>query len=497
MKSIAKWTSMLVIITLLLADSVRANDNNGYYPGNSDITYQQFYNELSPYGSWINDPQYGYVWSPYEAGFHPYRSNGNWAYTRYGWTWVSGYRWGWAPFHYGRWTMDPYYGWLWIPGYEWAPAWVDWRSGGDYYGWAPMGPGYGYNLSINIWNFVPSRYINSRRLHNYYVNPSRNVTIINNTTIINNNYGSNSNGYNGNRGPRRTYNAGPSVREVENATNVKVRQLEVVQSNNPGASSIEGRAVRIYKPAVEKTDSRSISMRPTKAIELNNIQQEELIELRRGTVQKSDLRAGLDNNSPIAQRNLNNTLKNVTESSPTLEASPFQDNGIKSNPVERRRFNNIRPEIDNSNPEINSSTPSRNLSEYPERVSRSRNADDVAPDRPAINSEMDRQIVPNQERGVRPVRQLSSEKNEIFSNEVPTINRPQARREFPQVQRELPAARQEFPERQSIQSRELSARRVAPSMEAPVRQEVIRGIPARENNNSREVESPRRIRRGE
>ena len=70
-----------------------------------DITYQQFYDDLSPYGNWVNYQGYGYVWAPYEQGFRPYYNNGHWVYTNYGWTWVSGYDWGWAPFHYGRWLF--------------------------------------------------------------------------------------------------------------------------------------------------------------------------------------------------------------------------------------------------------------------------------------------------------------------------------------------------------------------------------------------------------
>ena len=86
-------------------------------------TDQVFYDELSPYGTWVNYPDYGYVWVP-DAGsdFRPYATNGYWTYTDYGWTWVSNYIWGWAPFHYGRWFYDDYYGWAWVPGNEWAPA---------------------------------------------------------------------------------------------------------------------------------------------------------------------------------------------------------------------------------------------------------------------------------------------------------------------------------------------------------------------------------------
>src|SRR5665647_1119392 len=72
------------------------------------VSFQVFYDELSPYGYWVDNPDYGYVWVPNVApGFTPYGSNGYWVFTNEGWTWVSNYPWGWAPFHYGRWFYDP------------------------------------------------------------------------------------------------------------------------------------------------------------------------------------------------------------------------------------------------------------------------------------------------------------------------------------------------------------------------------------------------------
>jgi hypothetical protein len=112
-------------------------DESNYQDDNNqsgDVSYQTFYDNLSPYGQWIDYPNYGYVWSPsVGADFKPYATNGHWVYTDMGWTWASDYNWGWATFHYGRWFYDNSYGWLWVPGYDWAPAWVSWRSSNDYY----------------------------------------------------------------------------------------------------------------------------------------------------------------------------------------------------------------------------------------------------------------------------------------------------------------------------------------------------------------------------
>src|SRR5690606_32627098 len=140
---------------------------------NVQVSFQLFYDELSPYGEWIDDPEYGYMWLPdVDRNFQPYGTNGRWVNTQYGNTWYSDYDWGWAPFHYGRWHYDDYYGWAWVPGYEWGPAWVSWRQSSGYYGWAPLSPGLSMGININIpvrfWVFVPSRYILSPRIYRYY-----------------------------------------------------------------------------------------------------------------------------------------------------------------------------------------------------------------------------------------------------------------------------------------------------------------------------------------
>jgi hypothetical protein len=218
-------------------------------PPVEDVSYQSFYDQLAPYGNWINYPGYGYVWMP-NAGpdFQPYSTNGNWIYTDAGWTWASNYSWGWAPFHYGRWFYENGYGWMWIPGNEWAPAWVSWRGGGDYYGWAPMGPRItaevamsSYNPPANYWNFVPRQYMGNASWHNYYVGGEKNVTIINNTTIINNYTGSDRNRY--------AYAPGPNPEEVSRYSGTAVKPVQIRQANTPG-ERVLGTQYVIYQPHV-------------------------------------------------------------------------------------------------------------------------------------------------------------------------------------------------------------------------------------------------------
>jgi len=165
--------------------------DNQYYDNQEYVDFQLFYNELSPYGHWVDYPGHGYVWIPQvSGGFAPYATNGYWVNTEYGWSWVSNYRWGWAPFHYGRWDLDNRLGWYWIPGNEWAPAWVSWRRGNGYYGWAPLGPNmrgsYGGYRDVDRWHFVRDRDFGSQDIHRRYVNRRDYGQIINNSSVINN-----------------------------------------------------------------------------------------------------------------------------------------------------------------------------------------------------------------------------------------------------------------------------------------------------------------------
>jgi hypothetical protein len=234
----------LLYILICIATFLATPEKTMAQPG-SGISFQTFYDELSPYGRWIDDPEYGYVWSPdVEPGFQPYATRGYWVMTEYGNTWVSDYTWGWAPFHYGRWHFDNYYGWLWVPGQEWGPAWVAWRSGGGYYGWAPLGPGIHINVSVNIplfrWIFVPQRYIMSPRLYSYCAPRRTVVNVYNHTTVINNYYTNNN----------QTYVYGPRAHEIEKHTRSRVRVHQVSNESRPGRTVVDRGAVKVYRPDV-------------------------------------------------------------------------------------------------------------------------------------------------------------------------------------------------------------------------------------------------------
>jgi len=141
--------------------------------------------DLDPYGRWVNDPNYGQVWSPnVPASWAPYRA-GRWVWTDYyGWTWVDDAPWGWAPFHYGSWYFRVGYGWCWFPGprqqhYFYHPAMVAFFGVGG-----GVGVGFGSVGWVPLAPFEPYRpwYGRGYGGRALVVN---NVTVVNNTNIYN------------------------------------------------------------------------------------------------------------------------------------------------------------------------------------------------------------------------------------------------------------------------------------------------------------------------
>jgi hypothetical protein len=169
----------------------------------ADVSINFFYDNLGG-GNWYEVSDYGYVWQPdiaLNASWRPY-TDGYWAYTDQGWTWVSYEDFGWATYHYGRWARLSDYGWVWVPGYEWGPAWVSWRTGGDYVGWAPLPPGgreivyesrpIGPRVDIEFgigpayYNFIDLRYIGEPVLRDRIYDYNQNVVYINKTVNVTN-----------------------------------------------------------------------------------------------------------------------------------------------------------------------------------------------------------------------------------------------------------------------------------------------------------------------
>ena len=224
-------------------------------PQQIDIGF--FYEELAPYGDWRPYESYGWVWYPdVDGDWRPY-TTGYWAFTDdYGWVWVSSEPWGWIVFHYGRWFFDENYnGWAWAPDTEWGPAWVSWRSGDGFVGWAPLPPqarfrpdvGFSahdmdYGVSSYAWCFVPTPLFLSSRIEQMIVPPPRNVTIIHNTvnitrySVIN----------------QRVVNRGIDIHRLERETRIPVIRYRTLDVDRPmvGRHSIQDGVVPLFRPRI-------------------------------------------------------------------------------------------------------------------------------------------------------------------------------------------------------------------------------------------------------
>jgi hypothetical protein len=227
-------------------------------------SYDTFYTQLDRYGDWRETSDYGYVWQPRQAQSRTWRpyTDGHWVYTDVGWTWVSEEPFGWATYHYGRWTRLRNIGWVWVPGDEWAPAWVSWRKSSDYVGWAPLPPEARFDRGTGIHNwsdsyydvgpdqycFVETKQFGAPRLENAVIPSERNVTIVNQTTNVTNITHNNT----------TIVNQGPSYDEIRTQTQQPIERLRLEREANININVgeprpvVRGQAIVIPAPLITR-----------------------------------------------------------------------------------------------------------------------------------------------------------------------------------------------------------------------------------------------------
>ncbi|MHA3775092.1 DUF6600 domain-containing protein [Verrucomicrobiota bacterium sgz303538] len=213
-------------------------------------TIDLFYTALEPHGEWLEVGQYGYVWQPSEASdprWRPY-TDGRWVFSDYGWTWKSNEPFGWAVYHYGRWTRVKGLGWIWVPGTEWGPGWVSWRRSDRFVGWAPLPPdawsrsGFNgavdsyYDIGPSAYTFVPVQEIGQASYVGRVVEPAQNVTIVNQTVNVTNIT------YTNVQNNTVVFNGGPELAEVNAKATQKVPRLKVERVTDVRSPSELGRA---------------------------------------------------------------------------------------------------------------------------------------------------------------------------------------------------------------------------------------------------------------
>jgi hypothetical protein len=321
-------------------ESTRPPQEN-FYEGDrgayGDLDMGYFYEQMQPYGRWISYSPYGYVWIPRDVGYkwRPY-SRGNWAWTDYGWTWVSLERWGWIAYHYGRWGWDRRLGWFWVPDVVWGPAWVAWRWGDAHIGWAPLLPGvdfvpghgfgrHQWDIPGHHWNFVRGRDFMDRSLDRWILPVERNVTIVN-LTVFNVNVTVRDN---------RVFNDGVDVEQVRRLTNRVVDKYSLKAAPREGEDRLDGRDLVIFKPEIKRNETA----KPKHLVEQEKAA-DELDNERTGRIYR---RVPRDENAALRQAHEQETK--LMQESQNSEISEIQrkadDEKAKiQNPAEKQKVDN-------------------------------------------------------------------------------------------------------------------------------------------------------------
>jgi hypothetical protein len=224
--------------------------------GRASVDLGFFYDDLAPYGNWIERPSHGWVWTPraVASSWRPYQ-NGHWAATDEGWVWITDEPYGWATYHYGRWYEDPELGWSWVPGDTWGPSWVSFQEGNDYVGWAPLPPGvnvsvgfsgggYAYGIAPAAYLFVPERNFLSPRLGGYYLGRDR-VDLV---------YGQTRNCTNYRFQGGRVFNQGVPIDRIQRFGRVPRYQVADVGANfRQRGGRLEGNRLAMFRPQIQRT----------------------------------------------------------------------------------------------------------------------------------------------------------------------------------------------------------------------------------------------------
>ncbi|HEY5894583.1 MAG TPA: DUF6600 domain-containing protein [Chthoniobacterales bacterium] len=302
-------------------------------------TYDVFYDRLRDDGRWYNDDTYGYVFQPDVAereDWRPY-TDGHWAYTDRGYTWVSNENFGWATYHYGRWVRVRGTGWVWVPGRKWAPAWVSWRKSepredvsDDYIGWAPLPPECDDDSapatvdawSDNYYGVGPTAYVFLKTTnfgHDNYreaVLPQReNVSVINRTTNITNIT----------INDREVNNHGPQFDELNRVNNNRLQryQLEYEAEKQPGArykTVAEGNRLQVFAPSARL---KAVATATPKVVR---------------TIQNAQVDRGWEDMDPNQQQQLRQQLQSQAPPPPkTLPSKPVAPPKPKIIPTVTRR----------------------------------------------------------------------------------------------------------------------------------------------------------------
>lgn len=254
--------------------AVAANDTEVIAPAPEEQNISYFYEAMAPYGEWVSIPETGWVWRPtgaeIQVDWRPYSHGGQWIWTDNGWYWESSYAWGWAPFHYGRWSYNDRYHWVWAPDTTWGPAWVTWRSSDSYYGWAPLPIGAVYETGVGFsfhnrhvgfdfdfglgerdYAFVPANLFLEVDIGRRLVPRTEVATVFRQTTVVREGYTSQGN---------QVFNRGIPSETVARRTGKRIETVKIADASVAAGRGIRGEArqgntLTVFRPKLSATAS--------------------------------------------------------------------------------------------------------------------------------------------------------------------------------------------------------------------------------------------------
>ncbi len=250
----------LASAAMLLAGFLGSGASLRQAAADDEIDVSVFYTSLAPYGEWVQLEPRGWVWVPenVDYGWRPY-TVGQWSWVEpYGWMWVSEEPWGWATYHYGRWMYVDDYGWVWVPGTTWGPAWVAFRYGDPWVGWAPLPPGPGWrfdaapdltslNATVSLgsfaWTFVSLQHFAAPDMRSRVLVNAYNPYLLQHTQWSTR-YSTVAGGYT---------NRSVDLTAVERAQGAELPRRHLREAPDPGhgaGARVEGDAVVIYRPRI-------------------------------------------------------------------------------------------------------------------------------------------------------------------------------------------------------------------------------------------------------
>jgi hypothetical protein len=307
----------------------------------TDVSIDFFYDNLNDGGSWVEVADYGYCWQPAVAvsnrSWRPY-SDGYWAYTDVGWTWVSYEDFGWATYHYGRWIRLRGRGWVWMPGRDWGPAWVSWRTGGDYVGWAPLPPRRAGDIFVEFspinsrvdidldigpahYNFIDVRYIGEPVLRERIYASDQNVTYMTQTVNVTNITYTNSTVYN--YGPDFNIVSRYSTRPIQRLSLQRETTLDpVTAARSKSLMKVQGDKLVVAAPQQLQKPAKTVAPKAVK-------EKIALTQLERGwepvadQKARADLKAKMQKEDPksIPPPTIETSDKNATNRAPSTSAA--------------------------------------------------------------------------------------------------------------------------------------------------------------------------------